>query len=125
MTSEVSDFRTGDVKNVSGSIASGNSLSSVIDLEGCRLVAIQLPSAMTNANLLFDATLADDDTGATFGPLYNEGVEYSVATGSGSAGSRVIALNPAVFAGVRFLKLRVGTNEGDDRDFKLKTITPY
>lgn len=84
-------------------IANGASLSSAIDLQGTSVVAIQMPSAWTAANLTFQGS--NDDS--TFDNLYDSsGTEVQVT----AAASRYIAITPTNFQGVRYLKIRSGTS---------------
>lgn len=90
------------IQSTTVSIASGAALSSAVDLSGTSLVAIQMPSAWTTANLTFQAS----DAGTTYNNVYNDaGTEYSVTAG----GARYIITDPTEFIGIRYLKLRSGT----------------
>lgn len=86
-------------------IADSASLSGAVDLSSNKgtLVAIQTPAGWTTAVITFQASY----DGSTWCNLYNaSGVE--VATGSIVA-SYYVALDPADFAGIRYLKVRSGT----------------
>lgn len=83
-------------------IPEGGSVSDVVDLDGVHLVGIQMPATWDAANITFQAS-AD---GVTFADLYNQsGSEVTVDAAAG----RFIALDPTLFAGIRFLKVRSGT----------------
>jgi hypothetical protein len=105
------------ISGIVATIANGAALSGAIDLDGYTLCGIQMPSAWTTANLTFQVS-AD---GATYADVYSDsGGEYTVT----AAASRYIVLNPADFAGMRFLKVRSGTtgtpvNQGGARTMLL------
>lgn len=99
-------------------IASGAALSGAINLQGGlrQLVALQMPATWATADLTFDVS-AD---GTTYGPLYWNGAEFTVEAAGGAVASAAISLDPAVFAGWPFVKVRSGTsgtpvNQGADR----------
>lgn len=84
-------------------IASGQSLSGIVALDGLVLVGIKMPAAWTAASLTFQASDDDDDT---FTDMYSvDGVEVTAQT----AASRWLIIDPADFASVRFLRVRSGT----------------
>jgi hypothetical protein len=95
-------------------IANGASLSNQATLAEVTAVAIVMPAAWTAANLTFQAS----HDNATFNNLYDEaGNEYTVTAST----SRFIKVDPAVFAGIRYIKIRSGTsaaavNQGAARD---------
>ena len=81
------------------------------------LVGIVMPGTWTAANLTFQAS----NDNSTFTDLYNAaGTEVTVT----AAASRWIAIDPADFAGVAYLKVRSGTsgsavNQGANRTIGL------
>lgn len=86
-------------------IANGASLSGAIDTEQTTLGGIAIPAVWTAANITFAVSA---DGGLTYLPLYDaNGAEVTAVV---TAASTYIALDPALFAGVRFVKLRSGTN---------------
>jgi len=94
-------------------IANGTSLSPAVDLDKYSLIGINMPSGWTTANLSFQ--VAHDNS--TFNPLNDKTGEIDLAS---AAASVYIALDPTVFVGLRFIKLRSGTNatpvnQGADR----------
>jgi len=94
--------------NVSRSvtIADGQTDSDVEDLEGETLVGAYLPASEEGTTLSFKAATAAD---GTFVPVHDTAgdlVEYTVAS------SRYVPLDPAVFSGIRFLKLVLGAQTG-------------
>jgi len=102
-------------------IASGASLSGGIDLGDKVLSAIIMPAAWTAAALSFQAS---EDNGVTWLNMFDDGgVEVQIATVGAVAGQR-IALDPSMFSGVDFVKVRSGlstaaVNQAADRVFTL------
>ena len=83
-------------------IASSGSLSGAVDLDLNRMLAIQMPSAWTAADLTFQGSL----DGSTFYDLYDENdAEVTVQ----AAASRFIILEPARLLGIPHVKVRSGT----------------
>lgn len=98
-------------------IANGAALSGLADLGGVVLVGIVMPAAWTTAALTFSAS-AEPSTGSqTFSDLYVSGgteLSYTVVA------AHYIAVDPANWYGIRFVKLRSGTggapvNQAADR----------
>jgi hypothetical protein len=89
-------------------IANGATDSGEIDLAGCTLCGVFLPAEFDGTALKFKAASA---AGGTF---------VAVVDGAGAdvsktcAASKYLPLNPADFAGVRFLKLTAGTAQTGD-----------
>jgi hypothetical protein len=84
-------------------IASGVSISGVIETGQLTPCAIQLPSAWTTAGITFAVSL----DGATYGPLKNQaGTEVLVTAPDADD---VINLDPKDFGAVRYFKIRSGT----------------
>lgn len=85
-------------------IADSGTTSAEVDLSpyGHTLVGIIVPSTWTTASISFTAS---HRSGGTFYPVYNA-AGAALATGSITGGTAVwIALDPADFAGIRFIKL--------------------
>lgn len=105
--------------NTSLTIANGASQSDAIRLNGSALVGIELPAAWTTANL----TLLASNDNSTFNPVYDSaGTEVTIT----AAASRYVVLQPGLFFGMEWLKLRSGTagtpvNQGADRVIKVTT----
>lgn len=102
-------------------IASGQSLSNEVDLEGFSVVAIEMPGAWTAAGLSFQAASL---RGGTHKDLYDDaGAEVQVSAGA----SRVVAVTGAdadALAPLRFIKIRSGTaatpvNQAAERSLRL------
>ena len=111
----ISDFGSRDVA-ATVTIASGQSLSGYIDLFGCDLVAIYMPSAWTAAPLTFQVSPYDpaDSRFTQWNELYkstgeNDGAEYIVSS-TAAAAVQVVTLPEDDFCGFRFLKVRSGTS---------------
>ena len=101
------------------SITSGQSLSASVDIKDQPIVAIQMPSTWTTANLTFQGS----SDGTNFFNVYNmEGDEFTVTV----ATSRYVVLNPFEFQWARFIKIRSGTSgtpvsQGADRTIVIVT----
>lgn len=95
-------------------IASGQTSSGAVDLQGTTLVGIQLPATFTGTALTFTAATA---IGGTYQAVYSSGSAYSVTVAQG----KFIALDPSVFAGIRFIKIVSGSSEGGARTLELAT----
>jgi hypothetical protein len=107
---------------VTTEINNGASLSDAVDLRGHSLVAIQMPVSWTAAGLSFQSSV----DGITYGNVKDEGAEYTVAA---VAADDFVPINPNVFLGCRYLRLRSGTsgaavNQGALRTLKL-AIAPF
>lgn len=92
-------------------IASSASTSDALDCSSGRtLVGITLPGTLTGTAMTFTTSTT---SGGTYSPVYDVGgaSAYSVTIGT----SRYVALDPAVFAGCRFVKLVSGSTEGGSR----------
>lgn len=104
-------------------IASGGSLTAAIDLGSNRLARIVMPSAWTSAALSFQSSY----DGTNFADLFNKDGEVSLAASTVVAASRAIAVDPTVFFGIRYLKIRSGltgaaVNQGAERSLILATV---
>jgi hypothetical protein len=104
-------MKTTIVKKVT--IANGTSLSDEVDMSGLQLVAIQMPSGWTTANLTFQAGVIVSQDGKntiTYGNVLDDGGTEVVVT---AAASGFITIRPTVAAalrGIKFLKVRSGTS---------------
>ena len=76
-----------------------------VDLIGMSLVGAHIPSTFDGTTI----TVTTCDTqGGTYLPMYDRnGTQYSITTSA----SRYVYLNPADFAGVRFIKFVTATNQ--------------
>lgn len=101
-------------------IADGQTTSAEVDLgvHGLTLVGIVVPSGWTTGTISFTAALA---SGGTFYPVVNAS-GASVVTGSITGGTAVwVALDPADFAGFRFIKLVAGAAQSGGDTLTLVT----
>ena len=110
-----------DERQITATIASGQSLSAEVNLGAGRLFAISMPSAWTTAALTFQGSFDSE----TFYDLYDEeGTEVTVD----AAASRFILIDPNKWFGLRTLKIRSGTtgtpvNQGAARVLNLISIS--
>jgi hypothetical protein len=98
--------------DATAAIASGQTVSGAIDLKGLSLVGVHLPASFTGTTLTFQAA---ETLAGSFGAVYKDGADLSVAVAAG----KYVVLNPADFAGVRFLKVVSGSAEGAARTLTL------
>lgn len=85
-------------------IASGQSQSAAVDVDGYGLLRLYTPAAVDSApamTMLMSTTL-----GGTYVPFYDDAGEYSVPN---FAVSRCLWFDPSKFVGVRFVRFRLGT----------------
>lgn len=87
-----------------GTIASGQSLSDAIDLQGYTPLSVLMPGTWTAATLTFQLSA---DGGTTFVEVCDG---YGSAVNPAAAALQSIALDPAVFAAATHLKIRSGTS---------------
>lgn len=93
-------FRTIDV-----TIANAGTISAAVSVGDLTPVAIIMPATWTSAVLTFSMC---PTSGGTFNDLYDgvgAGAEYTLTV----AASRRVAIDPQMFLGVGFLKVRSGT----------------
>lgn len=84
-------------------IANGQSLSGAVDLGGRVVAGIVMPDTWTAAGLTLQASV----DGVTYADVYDSGGdEVEIAADA----AVFIALDPSLFAGMRFLKIRSGTS---------------
>lgn len=100
-------------------IAESGSLSGEVDLEGYSISHIVMPAAWTAANITFAVSTT---TGGTFVPLYDEsGSEVtSVVAASGAYAQDA---NAGKLFGIRYIKLRSGTNASAVTQTAARTLT--
>lgn len=84
-------------------IASGESLSTALDIDGALAIAIHMPAAWTTASLTFQASF----DGTTYNNVYDDaGNEVTVT----AAASRAITILSNYLTPFRFIKIRSGTS---------------
>jgi hypothetical protein len=93
-------------------IANGQTASAAIDLGGNTLVGLIIPAAFTGTALTFSASDAIDGTYSVVKGSDGASVSYTVAQGT------YVVIQPAVLAGIRFLKVISGSSEGGARVIK-------
>lgn len=98
----------GQLVQTTVSIASGQSVGSLISTSGAALVGCQMPSAFTGTSISFST--ATSSTG-TFQELDNSSGKLSYIVGQG----KYIAINPQDFYGIQYLKIISGSTEASAR----------
>ena len=96
-------------------IASGQTVSAAIDLQGRTVVAMYMPSAFTGSTITFQ-TSPDN---STFQALYNTSNTQMSAT---VTQARNYKFDPGDLSGIRYLKLVSGSAEGADRTIIISTM---
>lgn len=86
-------------------IANAATDSDAIDLQGLTLCGVHLPSGFDGTSLAFK-------TSTTLGGTYTTVADGAADIAKVVAASRYVALDPSVFAGIRFLKLVGGAQTG-------------
>lgn len=94
-------------------IANGGTASAEIDLQGTTLHGVYIPSSFTGTSITFTAAPSPGGTHAAVTDGNGNAITKTVAAG------KFVPLNPADFAGVRWLKLASGSAEGGDRTIAL------
>jgi hypothetical protein len=97
-------------------IANGQSLSGAIDLQGYSLVGLLMPSAWTAAALTFAGSVDNSN----FYDVADSGAEINIGS---AAANTYILLSPATFLGLRYLKVRSGTNATPVNQGQAATVT--
>lgn len=110
----------GNVLTKTATILIGQSLSGEVDIEGFTIVAVEMPTLWTAANLTFRAASV---TGGTFRNVYDDAGTEVVVT---AAADRIIGLDAVLreLSALRFLQIRSGTaavpvNQAADRTLTL------
>ena len=84
----------------------------VVDLVGCTLVGIYMPTEFTGTEMTF---LAVDDEGVT--RVVNDGAGNDLT--KTVAANKMVILNPADFAGVKKVIIRASTSQAAARKFQI------
>lgn len=87
-------------------VADGATESGAVDLKGFTPVGVSIPTGLEGTTLGFK--VASDAIGGTYRTLMSGGSAVSLTV----AADRYVALDPNVFAGVRFLKLIIAAQTG-------------
>jgi hypothetical protein len=111
------DFQPALCYDLTTLITNGTAQSLAVDLLGTEVVGFFTPGTFEGTTLTFQVSTA---IGGTYVNLQSGGADYSIA---GIAANKYVALDPSIFAGVRFLKITisVGGNVGADRTLTLAT----
>lgn len=89
----------GRITSVPARIQPAAQESDAVDLQSVgQLVGVVLPETFTGTAIGFRAAIGE---GGPFVPVYHEGADYSVPV----LGGRYVALDPAVFCGVSYVKV--------------------
>lgn len=88
-------------------ILNGGTVSDAVYVGDKQPVSLQLPSALTGTAITFQGSW----DGVTYLAINTAGSAYSVTV----AASKLVELDPAKFAGCRFVKLVSGSAEAADR----------
>ncbi len=103
--------------STTATISSGQAVSSAVQVNG-KMVGIILPTGWTTAAVTFLGS--PDDT--TYSPIYDAGIERTIASADAVAG-RLILLPLPDWLGVKFVKIRSGTNAAAVNQAAARTIT--
>lgn len=90
-------------------IASSGTTSNYIDLQGNTVCAFRMPSSFIGTAITF---LESDLPTGTYQTYYKDGADYSVQV----AASKTVAVTPADFAGVSYLKIVSNATEAASCD---------
>lgn len=97
-------------------IPSGQTKSAAIDLQGPSLTGLFIPAAFTGTVVTFETS----PDGVTWYPVYNDdNTVYSVATATKGI---YIVVNPAIFVGIRYIKVVSNAAEGGARIVNLVAL---
>ncbi len=93
-------------------IASSGTTTAAVDLKNKVLLGYQLPGTMTSTSMTYHAS---STVGGTYTVMRKAGADFADPI----LASKWVVLDPADFAGVRFLKLVAGSAEGAERSIIL------
>ena len=94
---------------IDATIANAATTSGAINLEGKKLVGIEIPASFTGATVSFTQCRSE---GGTYIPVYNDdGSLYSVT----ATDAAYVRVNPAVFAGCAFIKVVSASSESGEK----------
>jgi hypothetical protein len=91
-------------RTVTFTIAAGGSLSAGVDLKGCTLARMELPTLGSSAAITFPVS-EDGGTYKELTDFYGSAVSYPASTGN-----VIVVLNPADWYGIKYMKVRSGTS---------------
>lgn len=101
------------VTTTNATIANGAATSTAVDLCGVTLAGIQLPASFTGTSITFQAATS---LGGTYQTIINP---TGASVGATVSAGKYLTLSPSDFAGIQFLKIVSGSNEGADRTLEL------
>lgn len=110
----MSNFFNGSIgfQTSTQTIASGQTVSDSVQLNGFGMVGIILPAALTSTSMTFKGS----QDNVTFTPLYNtSGVLLTATVGV----SQIVLFVPGDFVGVNYLQLVAGSAEGGTRTIQV------
>ncbi len=106
-------YENSDTTTAVITVATSATTSAAVSLIGVTILGVITPSALTGTSLTFQVS---SSAAGTYVPLYDSaGTQVSVTV----AASRGYYLDPAIFAGWRYVKLVSGSSEAADRTFTL------
>lgn len=107
--------------DLQATVANGQTASGEVDLSGCELVGLFVPSTFDGTQITLTATPAGGGTHV----VVQDGDGSSSAFTITTAASRYVPLdNLAIAAGIRFVKLVCATSQTGDTVFTLATRPP-
>ena len=101
--------------DLTATIASIGTTSEAIDLMGCELVGLHLPSSFTGTTIKITTA---PTLGGTYQNVLSGGSDYTLAV---AQGKYVPIENLAILAGCRFIKIVSGSSEAAERVITLAT----
>ena len=108
-------FQIRVVTDLTATIAISTTTSAAIDLQGASLCGIYMPAAFTGTTLKFSVATTLTGTFVVMQDGFGNDITKTVAA------NKYIAVDPADFAGVRFLKIISGSTELAARSLVLGT----
>ena len=107
--------------DLTATVANGQTASEEVDLGGCELLGIFVPSTFDGTQITLTAAPARGGTHLTVQDGDGSSSAFTVTT---AAGRYVPLDNPAIAAGLRFVKLVCATSQTGDTVFTLATRPP-
>lgn len=101
--------------NLTATLTDGNTESDAIDLSGTTLTALEIPASFEGAALTLQA--ASSEAGTYYEVCNSNGTPVTIT----AAASRIITLDPAQMAGLRYIKLVADTAQTGDVSLTLMT----
>jgi hypothetical protein len=111
----VKDFKDKTAMPIVAVIASGETSTPLIDLQGCNMGALIVPASMTGDAITF---VGSADGLYTF-PMYNAADQEMSIPFSSSSSGKWVSFNPGDFCAPRFLQLVSNNPEAAARTFQI------